>query len=326
MRRREFIVSLGSSAAAWPLAAHAQQSAMPVIGFLSASSLAERAPYVAAFRQALDEVGYVEGKNVAISYRWAEGQYDRLPALAADLVNSGVTVITASDGPSALAAKAATTTIPVVFNTGIDPLQVGLVARLDRPEGNLTGVNMIVGPLPAKQLGLLHELMPGATTIALMINPNNANAGQNTLIAQEAGREIGIKIHLAKAAAENDLQTIFANFVQERIDALIVSSDVFFTSRRDLLITLTARYSLPSIYHWREFAVAGGLMSYGPSLAAASHQMGVYTGKILSGAKPADLPVTQPTKFEFVVNLKTAKALRLTFPPGLLAIADEVIE
>jgi putative ABC transport system substrate-binding protein len=274
----------------------------------------------------IGRTGYVEDKNVATSYRWAEGQYDRLPALAADLASSGVSVIAATDGPSALAAKGATTTIPVVFITGIEPLQVGLVARLDRPEGNLTGVNLIAGPLPAKQLGLLHELIPRATTIALLVNPNNPNSAQNTPILQEAAREIGAKIHPALAATESDLPKIFAAFAQERVDALIVSSDVFFTSRRDLLIALASRYSLPSIYHWREFAVAGGLMSYGPSLVAAAHQIGVYTAKILSGAKPVDLPVTQPTKFEFVVNLKTAKALQLKFPAGLLAIADEVIE
>src|SRR5262245_40638181 len=325
MQRRQFIALLGG-AATWPLAARAQQTATPVIGFLSGSSLSERAPFLGAFRQGLDEAGYVEGKNVTISYRWAEGHYDRLQALATDLVNSGVKAMAASDGPSALAAEVATTTIPVVFSTGIEPQQVGLVARLDRPEGNLTGVNLIAGPLPAKQLGLLHELIPKGTTFAFMVNPNNPNAASNTLILQEAAREIGAKIRPVPATTESDLSVIFADLAQEHVHALIVSSDIFFTSQRDRLITLAARYSLPSIYHWREFTIAGGLMSYGPNIIAAYHQIGVYVGKILSGAKPADLPVMQPTKFEFVVNLKTAKALGLTFPPGLLAIADEAIE
>src|SRR5216683_2562136 len=247
MRRREFIATVGV-AALWPLTTRAQQTGMPVIGYLSGSSLAERAPLVGAFHQALDEAGYVEGKNVTILYRWAEGQYDRLPALAADLVNGGVNVIAASDGVSAFAAKAATTTIPVVFITGIEPVQSGLVARLDRPDGNLTGVNLIAGPLPAKQLALLHELTPNAKTIALIINPNNPNSAQNTLILNEAAKTIGTKIRTAIAATEDDLQRIFANFAQEGVDGLIVSSDVFFTSRRDLLITLAARHSLPSIY------------------------------------------------------------------------------
>jgi putative tryptophan/tyrosine transport system substrate-binding protein len=274
----------------------------------------------------LIEAGYVENRNLAIEYRWAEGQYDRLPALAVDLANRAVAVIAATDGPASLAAKAATTTIPVVFSTGIDPLQVGLVTRLDRPEGNLTGVNLIAGPLAAKQFGLLHELMSTATTIALLINPNNANAERDAAIVQEAARATGTQIRVTKAVTESDFEMIFASFVRERVNAFIVNSDVFFTSRRDLLVALAARHALPAIYPWREYSVAGGLMSYGPSLSAAQHQIGVYAGKILRGAKPADLPVMQPTKFEFVINLKTAKTLGLTFPPGLLAIADEVIE
>jgi putative tryptophan/tyrosine transport system substrate-binding protein len=326
MRRREFITLLSGATAAWPLAARAQQSPMPVIGSLSGSSLAERAPLLVAFRKGLSESGYVEGQNVAIEYYWAEGQYHRLPALAAELARRQVAVIAALDGPAALAAKAATTTILIVFNTGIDPMTVGLVVSLKRPGGNLTGVNMIAGPLPAKQFGLLHEVIPAARTIALLINPNNANAERDAAIVQEAARAVGRQILVTRAVTETEFETVFAILVRERAGALLVNSDVFFTSQRDQIIALAARHAIPVMSAWREFPVAGALMSYGPSLAAAERQVGVYTGKILKGAKPADLPIIQPTMFELVINLKTAKALALTIPPGVLAIADEVIE
>jgi len=302
MKRREFITLLGGAAATWPLAARAQQGPLPVIGFLGGSSLAERRPLLAAFRQSLADSGYIEGQNVAIEYRWAEGQYDRLPALAADLVRRKVAVVFAGDGPSALAAKAVTTAIPIVFNSGIDPIQAGLVTSLSRPGGNLTGVNMVPGPLQAKQLGLLHELVPAAKTIALLINPNNANAEHDAATVQEAGRAISVA------------------------GALLVNSDVFFTGRRDQLVALAARHALPLMSAWREFPLAGALISYGPSLAASYRQVGAYTAKILNGARPADLPVVQPTTFELVINLKTAKALDLNVPLHLEQLADEVIE
>jgi putative tryptophan/tyrosine transport system substrate-binding protein len=247
MRRREFVVLLAAAAAAWPRAARAQQPPMPVIGFLGGSSLAERRPLLVAFRQALTEAGYVEGQNVGIEYRWAEGQYDRLPALAADLVRRKVAVVFAGDGPSALAAKAVTTTIPIVFNTGIDPVQVGLVTSLSRPGGNLTGVNMVAGPLPAKQLGLLHELVPAAKTISMLINPNNANAEHDAATVQEAARAIGVQILVTRAVAESDFETVFATLARERAGALLVNSDVFFTSRRDKLVALVPPCASPHV-------------------------------------------------------------------------------
>jgi putative ABC transport system substrate-binding protein len=279
-----------------------------------------------AFRKGLSESGYVEGQNVAIEYHWAEGQYHRLPALAAELARRPVAVIAALDGPAAVAAKAATTTIPIVFNTGIDPVTVGLVVSLKRPGGNLTGVNMIAGPLPAKQFGLLHEVMPAARIIALLINPNNANAERDAAIVQEAARAVGRQILVTRAVTETDFETVFATLVQEGAGALLVNSDVFFTSQRDQIVALAARHAIPVMAAWREWPVAGGLMSYGPSLAGAEQQVGVYTGKILKGAKPADLPIIQPTTFQLVINFKTAKALALTIPSGVLAISDEVID
>jgi putative ABC transport system substrate-binding protein len=326
VRRREFITLLGGVAAVWPLAARAQQGPLPVIGFLGGSSLAERRPLLAAFHQSLADSGYIEGQNVAIEYRWAEGQYDRLPALATDLVRRKVAVVFAGDGPSALAAKAVTTTILIVFNSGIDPIQAGLVTSLSRPGGNLTGVNMVPGPLQAKQLGLLHELVPAAKTIALLINPNNANAEHDAATVQEAGRAISVQILVTRAVAENDFETVFATLARERAGALLVNSDVFFTGRRDQLVALAARHALPLMSAWREFPLAGALISYGPSLAASYRQVGAYTAKILNGARPADLPVVQPTTFELVINLKTAKALGLNVPLHLEQFADEVIE
>jgi putative tryptophan/tyrosine transport system substrate-binding protein len=329
MERREFIGLVGGGGlllATKVMRARAQQPAMPVIGFLSGSSLAERRPILSGFRQALAEAGYVEGQNIAIEYRWVEGQYDRLPALAAELVRRQVAVVVAGDGPSALAAKAATTTIPVVFSTGIEPIQAGLVTSLSRPGGNLTGFNLIAGPLPAKQLGLLHELVPAAGTIAMLINPTNANAERDAATVQDAARAIGVQILVTRAVAESDFEPVFATLVRERAGALLVNSDVFFTSRRDQIVTLAARHALPVMSAWREYPLAGGLVSYGPSLLAAFRQIGLYTGKILKGAKPADLPVVQPTAFELVINLKTAKSLGLDVPLHLQQLADEVIE
>jgi putative ABC transport system substrate-binding protein len=326
VKRRDFIALVGGTAATWPLTGRSQQGSMPVIGSLSGSSLAERAPLLVAFRKGLSESGYIEGHNVAIEYQWAEGQYDRLPGLAKELARRQVAVIAALDGPAALAAKAATTTIPIVFNTGGDAVAVGLVGSLERPGGNLTGVNMIAGPLPAKQFGLLHEIIPTARIIALLVNPTNANAESDAAVVKEAARAVGRQILVTRAITETDFEAVFATLVRERAGALLVNSDVFFTGQRDRIIALAARHAIPVMAAWREWPFAGGLMSYGPSLAAAEHQVGVYTGKILKGAIPADLPIIQPTTFELVINLKTAKALALTIPSGVLAISDEVIE
>jgi putative ABC transport system substrate-binding protein len=325
MKRREFITLLGGAAAGWPRATGAQP-AMSVIGLLGGSLPAERTPLLVAFKKGLAESGYIEGRNVMIEYRWAEGQYHRLPALAKELARMQVAVMVAFDGPSALAAKAATTTIAIVFNTGIDPVTVGLVASLERPGGNLTGVNMIAGPLPGKQFGLLHEVIPAGRTMALLINPDNANAERDAAIVQEAARAVGRQILVTRAVTEIDFAMVFATLVRQGAGALLVNSDVFLTSQRDQIVALAARHAIPLMAAWREWPLAGGLMSYGPSLAAAEHQVGVYTGRILKGAKAADLPIIQPTTFELVINLKTAKTLGLTIPPGVLAIADEVIE
>jgi len=326
MRRREFITLLGG-AAAWPLTVHGQQPAMPVVGFLNGGSPDLFADRVRAFLQGLSETSYVEGRNVAIEYRWAEGQYDRLPALAADLVRRQVTVIAAADGtPSALAAKAATATIPIVFRTGADPVAVGLVAGLARPGGNLTGVttlNMEVGP---KRLELLHELVPAATVVAFLVNPTNPTA-QTVLKAHEAAaRTLGLKLHVLHASADPDLDAVFGSLVQLRAGGLVIAPDIFFGSRSERLAALTLRHAVPTIYQFRQFVAAGGLMSYGGSAADSYRQAGVYTGRILKGEKPADLPVEQATKVELMINLKTARALGLDIPPMLLARADEVIE
>jgi putative tryptophan/tyrosine transport system substrate-binding protein len=327
MKRREFITLLGGTAVSWPLAAHAQQPPKPTIGYLSPRSPGEAKYVTDAFTQGLNEIGYVEGSNLAIEFRWAEGRYDRLPMLAADLVRRRVAVIAAVGGePSPLAAKAATATIPIVFSIGGDPVRLGLVASLNRPDGNITGVNFFQSELGAKRLGLLHELLPRAEMIGMLVNPDFADSESHAKDAQETALSLGLQIHVLRASTVDELDTAFATLAQQKVDALLLANDAFFNGERRRLIALAARHAVPAIYFWREFTVEGGLMSYSPSLVQAYRQVGIYTGKILKGAKPADLPVIQPTKFEFVINLKTAKALGLTFPPGLLAIADEVIE
>jgi putative ABC transport system substrate-binding protein len=326
MDRRRFVGSVAGTLLALPFAARAQQKAMPVIGVLSTASSPGPTPFMAAFRQGLSEAGYVEGQNLAIEYRWAEGHYDRLPALAADLVGRKVDLIMASSPPSALSAKGATSTIPIVFRGGSDPVGDGLVASLARPGGNLTGVFLIAGELTAKRLELLSELVPRARVIALLVNPNNSTAERIIRDVQEAARTKGLQLHVLKASSESEIDTAFASLVQRHAGALVVGADPFLSSRREQLVALASRHAVPSIYAWREFVASGGLISYGASLTAAHRLMGVYTGKILKGAKPADLPVQQLTIFELVVNLKTAKALGITIPQSLLQRADEVIQ
>jgi putative ABC transport system substrate-binding protein len=306
-------------------ALRAQQKVMPVIGYLHYATPGPNAPNVAAFHQGLSETGYVEGQNVAIEYRWAEGRYDRLPALATDLVGRAVDVIVAAGPPSARAAKSATSTIPIVFASS-DPVREGLVASLARPGGNLTGISALSTELTPKRLELLSELVPQARVIALVVNPNNPTAESIIGDVQGAARAKGVQLQILKAGAESEIDTAFATLVQLQAGALIVGADPFFFSRRDQLVALAARHALPAIYESHEFATAGGLISYGSSLAAAYRQTGIYAGKILNGAKPADLPVEQPTRFELVVNLKTANALGLTVPASILSRADEVIE
>jgi putative ABC transport system substrate-binding protein len=327
VNRRKFLGTLAGGLLAAPLAAEAQQKAMPVIGVLNTGSpSASSRPFMDAFRQGLSEAGYVEGQNLAIEYRWAEGHYDPLPAMAADLVGRKVDLIMATSPPSALAAKSATSTIPIVFRSGADPVGDGLVASLARPGGNLTGVSFIADELTAKRLELLSELVPRAGVIALLMNPNNATAERVIRDVQEAARTKGLQLHVLKASSESEIDTAFASLVQLHVDALVVGADPFLSSRREQLVALASRRAVPSSYAWREFAASGGLISYGPSLTSAFRLVGAYAGKILKGAKPADLPVQQSTTFELVINLKTAKALGLTVPPSLLTRADQVIE
>ena len=328
MTRREFITLLGGAAAGWPLAARAQQPGMPVVGFLNAVSAEGFAERLRAFRQGLKDNGYVEGENVRIEYRWAENQIDRLPAMAIDLVHRQVAVITATGGSApALAAKAATTTIPVVFGSPEDPVKLGLVASLSRPGGNMTGINFFTADLVAKQLGLLRELVPHAVRVAVLINPAYAARAEFTVDeAEGAARVLGLQIQIFKASSAREINAAFATFLQERPDALFVAPDPFFVGRRVQLANLAARHVIPASYSTRDFPEAGGLMSYGTDIPDAYRQVGVYTGRILKGAKPADMPVAQSTKFQLVINLQTALLLGLDVPPSMLARADEVIE
>ena len=327
MRRREFIWLFGGAAVLWPLAVYAQQRPLPVIGFLNVASPGPLRQQIAAFREGLKESGYVEGQNVAVEYRWAEGQYERLPELAADLVRQQVSVIFVGGGaPAELAVKAATTTIPIVFSTGGDPVRSGLVASLNQPSGNITGVYHFATGLEAKRLGLLHEMVPKATPIAVLINPNYADAENQLRDVQEAAARLGVQLVVVRANAESDFNAAFSTVVQQRSGALLVCASPFFNNKREQLVVLAARHALPAIFEWRDFAAAGGLMSYGTSLADAYHQVGVYAGQILRGTKPGDLPVVQSTKFELVINLSTAKALGIEVPPTLSARADEIIE
>jgi putative tryptophan/tyrosine transport system substrate-binding protein len=327
VRRRQFITLLGGAVAAWPLAAHAQQAAMPVIGFLRPTSPDAFTEPLRGFRQGLKESGFVESETVAIEYRWADNQTDRLAALAAELVRRRVAVIATFGPPAALAAKAATTTIPIVFNSGDDPVRLGLVASLARPGGNLTGINFLVGELAAKRLELLRELVPGATRVALLLDPSAGQITETTLRDVEAAAGAkGLQIHVLNVQTSREINAAIASFGRERPDALFLGPGPFFTSRRVQLALLAALYRVPAIYPLRQFAEAGGLMSYGASVTDAYRQIGLYAGRILKGAKPADLPVVQATKFELVINAETARMLGITIPQALLAIADEVIE
>jgi putative ABC transport system substrate-binding protein len=326
VKRREFIALLGGAAVAWPLTARAQQPAMPVVGYLDVESPRPNADFVAALRKGLGEIGYVEGQNVAFELRWAEGRTERLPAMATELISRQVALIVTGGIPAARAARAATTTIPIVFLLGVDPVKLDLVASLARPGGNVTGVNFLNRETDAKRMGLLHDLVPQTTLIALLRNPTRADAADQLQDMQETVRALGKQVLVLDASTDGEIEACFAGLDQQRADALIVLADAFISSRRDHIVALAARRALPAIYSLREFEVAGGLMSYSASITDAWRQVGVYAGRILKGAKPADLPIMQSTKFEFVINLNTARAFGLSFPPGLLSIADEVIE
>jgi putative ABC transport system substrate-binding protein len=328
MRRRDFIKGFVGSIGAWPFAARAQQPSLPVIAFVSGRSADASVRVAAAFHKGLNETGYVEGQNVMVDYHWLEGQYDRLPALLTDLVRRRVAVIAIPGStPAALAAKAATTTIPIVFGVGEDPVRLGLVANLARPGGNATGVNFFVGEVEAKRLRLLHDMVPKAVRVAVLVNPANVSNTATTLhIVQEAAHTLGLQIEIVNATTISEIDAAFASFARERPDALFVHPDAFFVSRAVQFATLSARDKIPAAYPERDMAAVGGLMSYGTDAPEMFHQVGVYTGSILKGAKPADMPVLQSTKFLLVINLQTARALGIEVPPGLLSIADEVIE
>jgi len=327
MRRRELLSLIGSTAVAWPFAARAQQSALPVIGYMDTASASTTAHLVEAFRRGLSAAGYDEIRNVTIEYRWADGDYDKLPSLAADLVRRNVAVIATINTPTILAAKAATKTIPIVFAVGVDPIKFGLVESLNRPGGNLTGLTQLNVEIEAKQVQLLHDLAPSATTIAFLINPSSpAYSEAATESAQGAARVLGVRLLVLNASTPSDIETAFVTLAKERVRLLLVSGDSFLVAQRDQLVGLAAQHVVPTLYHRREFTAVGGLMSYGPSLPEAYYVVGDFTGRILNGKKPADIPVHQSTKFELVINVKTAKALGLTMPATLLTIADEVIE
>jgi putative tryptophan/tyrosine transport system substrate-binding protein len=326
MRRREFIAGLGSTAAIWPLAARAQQSALPVIGFVYLGSADASAGYLAAFRKGLGETGYVEGQNVTVEYHWLEGQYDRLPALAADLVRRRVAVIATGTASAAIAAKAATATIPIVIPITADPVKAGLVESFNRPGGNVTGIALLTVELDAKRIELLREIAPKAEIIGALMDSSRFEAETQLKSVQDAAQAVGRRLVVASARNESEFDAAFEILARERAGALLVSASPLFTSRRDHLVALAARHTIPSVFQFREYVTAGGLMSYGASVTEAYRQAGVYAGRILRGEKPSDLPVVQPTKFELVINLKTAKALGLEVPPALLSRADEVIE
>jgi putative ABC transport system substrate-binding protein len=326
MKRRDFITLLGGAAAAWPLAAGAQQPAMPVIGYLSSLGQAISVRFDAAFRQGLSDMGYFEGQNVSVEYRWITERYDALPAMAADLVQRQATVIFALGPPAVLAAKAASGTVPIVFVTGADPLKFGFVASFNKPGGNITGIWMVLTALAEKRLQLMHDLLPKAELIGLLINPTSPVAEPQKREAQAAAHVLGVKLTVLSAVTENDFDQVFASLAQQRADALFVSADPFFASKREHLVALAAQHAMPTTYEFREFVEAGGLMSYGTVLSDGFYKGGNYVGKVLKGTKPADLPVEQVDKFELVINLKTAKTLGLTVPDKLVALADEVIE
>ena len=327
IKRREFITLLAGAAAAWPLAARAQQPAVPVVGILASVSPAPYAGFIAAIKEGLQQTGYIEGRNVTIEYRWAEGHYDRLPQQAIELVDRGVAVIIlVGGGPTIAVAKAATATIPIVFVMGDDPVKSGAVTALNRPGGNATGVNLLTVAMEAKRLQLLHELVPNVAVVAIIVNPNNPQAAEQLQDLRAAARTLGVEVEVFKAGSPSDIDTAFASLVGRRAGALLVAADAFFNTRREQFVVLTARHALPAIFHFREFAAAGGLMSYGPSLTDAYRQDGIYAGRILKGEKPAEMPVQQAVKIELVINLQTARALGLTIPLPLLGRADEVIE